>query len=173
MAHSPLVSDIMTDTIPQTTHYTIRRAAPAEADLLTGLTRRSKAYWGYDAAFMAKAYSFLVVSAHSIAEYDVFVAEDAEGIAGYYELIPSSDTAKGWLESLFIDPRAIGTGCGRLLWQHLLKAARAHGYCAIEWEADPNAEGFYTRMGAYPIGANESSVVAGRMLPVMRIELES
>jgi GNAT superfamily N-acetyltransferase len=162
----------MSKTIPQITPYTIRRATTDEAGLLTALTRRSKAYWGYDATFMAKANSFLFVSADSIAQFDVFVAEDTEGIAGYYELEPVSDTGKGWLESLFIEPRAIGTGCGKFLWQHLLTTARTRGYTVIEWEADPNAEGFYARMGAYRIGANESGVTAGRMLPVMRIELQ-
>jgi hypothetical protein len=36
-------------------NLTIRLARPGEAPVLTELSTQSKAYWGYDAAFMAAA----------------------------------------------------------------------------------------------------------------------
>lgn len=159
-------------TIP--THPTklhIRRAKCEDAHDLTRLTWDSKAYWGYDEAFMAKARLTMFVTAESISINPVYIIEDASGLLGYYELLPTEITYKGWLESLFVLPRAIGAGCGKLLWQHLSQTAIEQGYTCLEFEADPNAEGFYLRMGAYRIGQRESGIVAGRMLPLMRYDL--
>jgi hypothetical protein len=49
--------------------------------------------------------------------------------------------------------------------------ARAGGASALELDADPNAVGFYERMGARQVGETPSSVVPGRSLPRMRIDL--
>ncbi len=149
----------------------VRRAIPADAQELTHLTWDSKAHWGYDEDFMAKARPAMVVTAKSIALNQVYVVEDDSGILGYYELFPTATASKGWLESLFVLPRAIGKGCGKLLWQHLIQTAQEQGYTCIEFEADPNAEDFYHHMGAYRIGERESGIVAGRMLPLMRYDL--
>lgn len=155
----------------QHSRFTIRRALPQEADTLTKVAWRSKAYHGYSPEFMAAVMSILVVPAERIVAQSVYVAEDTQGIAGFYELLTTDDPTRGWLESLFVEPRAIGQGCGRLLWQHALDVARTTGYTWIELESDPNAENFYRKMGAYVIGANESTVTRGRMLPVMRCDL--
>ena len=49
---------------------------------------------------------------------------------------------------------------------------RAAGRGALEFESDPNAEGFYLRMGARKIGEQVSDFQAGRILPVMRFDLD-
>jgi GNAT superfamily N-acetyltransferase len=113
----------------------------------------------------------MVVTAESILVNLVYVVEDSSGILGYYELLPTATTSKGYLESLFVLPRAIGMGCGKQLWQHLIQTAAEHGYTCFEFEADPNAEGFYQHMGAYRIGERASGIVAGRLLPLMRYDL--
>ena len=38
--------------------------------------------------------------------------------------------------------------------------------------ADPNAEGFYLRMGARRVGEEDSEVVDGRRLPIMLLDLD-
>lgn len=151
--------------------FQIRRATPDEAGVLTALAIRSKASWGYTPEFMERVRSILVVPAERIATQQVFAAEDSQGIAGFYELVATENPAVGWLESLFIEPRVIGTGCGRLLWQHAVQTARESGYTSVELESDPNAASFYRKMGAYLIGSVESTAQKGRMLPIMRFDL--
>ena len=40
---------------------------------------------------------------------------------------------------------------------------------AISADADPNAEGFYLKMGAYTIGKTPSSIDPERYLPLLRV----
>lgn len=153
-----------------TTTILIRQAAPADAETLTQLAWRSKAYWGYDEAFMTVARPVLRIQPDKIREYEFFMAETAGQIAGFYSLEdPQGDTIT--LGNLFIDPDYIGGGVGRKLLHHALAKARSKGYQFMILEADPNAEAFYVKMGATRISARESNVVAGRMLPLMQFDL--
>jgi predicted N-acetyltransferase YhbS len=74
---------------------------------------------------------------------------------------------------LWVEPSAIGSGLGRTLWAHLLGQARGLGHRALLIESDPNAEGFYLRMGARRVGERASKILAGRMLPVMVVDVPS
>jgi GNAT superfamily N-acetyltransferase len=53
------------------------------------------------------------------------------------------------LEHLWVSPEHIGTGIGRALFDHAVRRAAALGATTLSIEADPNAEGFYRRMGAW------------------------
>ena len=122
----------------------VRAALPTEAETLTALAIRSKAHWGYDAQFMERAASDLQVTPAVIEEAKAFVAESGKVIVGFYVLV---------------EPSAIGTGVGAQLWTHMLEQARGLGYRAVRIHSEPNAEGFYLKMGARRIGSVESSVV--------------
>jgi hypothetical protein len=39
----------------------------------------------------------------------------------------------------------------------------------VRIQSEPNAEGFYVKMGARRIGSVESSVMKGRLLPLMEV----
>src|SRR5437773_12460220 len=149
----------------------IRRAEVHEAPLLTDLMRRSKAHWGYDAAFMLAARPYLIVSSESIESGQVYGLEIEGTIAGFHYLKPSDAPGVVLLSDLFIDPASIGRGFGRYLWDHAVVTARAAGYQSMIFEADPNAVGFYERMGAVKIGERESTVQQGRMLPTIHMDL--
>ncbi len=150
---------------------TIRRAKPEEAQLLTELCMRSKAYWGYDAAFLEGFRRELSVSPEYIANDHVFVLEDGERIVGFCGL-REQENGEILLEDLFIEPGVIGKGYGKQLWQYAVKTAKQLGFRQMVLESDPNAEPFYRAMGAKRVGEVPSSVVEGRMLPLMRISLE-
>jgi hypothetical protein len=47
----------------------------------------------------------------------------------------------------------------------------ADGASAMELDAEPNAMGFYQRMGAARVGVTASTVVPGRGIPRMRLPL--
>jgi ribosomal protein S18 acetylase RimI-like enzyme len=124
----------------------IRPARPEEAPHLTDVALRSRASW------RSPAWS-----------------------SGLYRL--AGDPPEGFLTDLWLEPDFQCRGFGRRLWEHALASAAAFGYRSLLLEADPNAEGFYAAMGAVRVGERESplaqKVERGRVLPLMRIELDA
>jgi GNAT superfamily N-acetyltransferase len=148
----------------------IRRARPAEAGVLSALALRSKAHWGYDAAFLAACRDDLTLSAEDIASSTVYVCDGVDAPSGFYRLVPQDDGVAE-LDDLFVEPAAIGQGVGRRLFQHAVATAAQLGCSELIWQSDPQAEGFYLAMGAERAGESESTVTPGRMLPFMRFRL--
>ena len=148
----------------------IRPARPEEAEGLSALVLRSKAHWGYDAAFMAQVVDALRVTPEMIRAGGIAVAADREdrplGLASV-----SVPGAEAELELLFVDPAAMGQGAGRALWRHAVAMARAGGASTLWILADPGAEPFYRAMGAETVARAPSDAIPGRTLPRMRADL--
>jgi GNAT superfamily N-acetyltransferase len=149
-----------------------RAARPQEAAALTALALRSKAYWGYDEAFMAACREELTVHEEDVVRRRAVVAEDGGGrVLGFA-------TLEGWpphgvLGMLFVDPEAIGRGVGRLLFGEVARTARRLGFTRLSIDADPNAEPFYRAMGAATVGRVLSGSIPGRTLPQMTLDLRA
>ena len=148
---------------------TIRRATPEEAAALTQIALDAKRYWGYPEHWIQHWESDLAVSSDFIREHHVYVAEDDGEIRGFYALCVSDNKAE--LEHMWVTPNSIGTGVGKELFLDAMERAAALNVDAVELSADPNAAGFYSRMGATQIGETDS-VIDGqvRKLPRMTIE---
>jgi GNAT superfamily N-acetyltransferase len=146
-----------------------RPARAHEAQQISELALRSKAHWGYSRAFLDACRDELTYTPEVCASGTIVVAERAQRILGFYRLIPTVPVSR--LESLFVDPAAIGTGLGKALLERALAAAEAEGARAVTLEADPNAEPFYARHGAVVTGASPSASIPGRTLPRMRFDL--
>ena len=52
----------------------------------------------------------------------------------------------------------MGRGIGRALFEHAVEQARRLGSHALKIESDPNAEGFYKRMGAHRVGETITAI---------------
>lgn len=63
-----------------------------------------------------------------------------------------------------------GAGLGALLFRHACEEAARLGARTLEIVSDPNAAGFYRKMGAVRRG-EAPSVPAGRVLPVLVLDL--
>ncbi|MDP9224116.1 MAG: GNAT family N-acetyltransferase, partial [Actinomycetota bacterium] len=98
----------------------------------------------------------------------VYVAENNGSAIGWGALIPKSQVC--WLEDLWVEPGWIGKGVGSLLFRHAVERATELGARSLEWEAEPNAVGFYQKMGAEYLRERELTEL-GRALPVMGIAL--
>lgn len=144
----------------------IRPARSAEAEDLTELSLRSKAVWGYDAGFLARCRSIMTVKATAIDSQPHFVAELDGRVAGFYGFEPESEGIG--LDYLFVEPDLLGRGVGRALWLHAVGTARRLGHAALIVVSDPNAEGFYLKMGCRRIGTRPSDLESGRQLPLLR-----
>lgn len=147
----------------------IRRARAAEAADLTELSLRSKALWGYDAAFLARCRIAMQVKETNVDKQPHYVAEMDGRVAGFYGFEPLPGGVG--LDYMFVDPDFVGRGVGRALLDHAVALARELGHGTLTIVSDPNAEGFYRRMGAQRIGSQASDVDPGRQLPVLQIGL--
>jgi len=149
----------------------IERASGEQADALSALAMRSKAYWGYNQVFLDACREDLTIRASEIEHELVYVMSEAGRLVGYYRVrgVPPD----GELVDLFVDPLAIGQGYGGRLLRHAAETAREHGFAALTLQSDPHAEGFYVAMGAIRIGLSVSTVLPDRLLPLMRLELTS
>ncbi|GAC1626168.1 MAG: GNAT family N-acetyltransferase [Candidatus Acidiferrum sp.] len=149
----------------------IRRAREDEATLLTELTLRSKAHWGYDAAFMADARKDLTFQASRfLPDFHVYILETEEKPIGFCSLIPI-DRETIELFDLFVEPECIGRGHGKQLWEYAVNLARTLDYKEMILTADPHAEPFYLRQGAVRTGEKPSNVRPDRMSPLMKYAL--
>jgi GNAT superfamily N-acetyltransferase len=148
----------------------VRPARPGEAAGLTALCLRSKAHWGYDAEFMRLCTLALRVSEETIAAGRVLVATGLGGrTIGTASVLPDGHEAE--LGLMFVDPVAIGTGAGRVLFEATVRLARRLGYRRMSILADPNAAPFYERMGAHFVRQAPSDAVTGRLLPFYEYDL--
>lgn len=147
----------------------IRPARADEAELLTDLSLRSKALWGYDATFLARCRAIMRVKAGNIESQPHYVAEIDGQVIGFYGFEPEAEGVG--LDYLFIENTFIGRGIGRALWDHAVTTARSLGHPGLIVVSDPNAEGFYLRMGCRRVGTRPSELENGRQLPLLRYDL--
>lgn len=146
----------------------IRAAEPSEAELLSGLAWRSKAHWGYSAAFMESCRDELTYTTEQLAVGGFWVLEDGGEVRGFYALTKISPDAME-LEAMFVEPECIGHGYGRALMDHALAEFGATGLSRLVIQADPNAATFYEHAGALRIGERASDSIDGRTLPLYEI----
>jgi GNAT superfamily N-acetyltransferase len=125
---------------------------------------------------MAACVPALTIEAERIAapgEHYV-VAEDDDGVVvGFAALrLDAADPRAAELTNLFVEPSAIGQGCGWRLWRHAMALARSLGVQRVRIEADPFAERFYLRQGAVRIGETPSDAIPGRVIPLLSFDLD-
>jgi ribosomal protein S18 acetylase RimI-like enzyme len=88
----------------------------------------------------------------AIAEGRVRVAVDASGrLLGLSVVLPVTD-GRCELDDLFVEPDSMRQGVGRLLVADIAMRANAAGASFVDVIANPNALGFYERVGFEIIG---------------------
>lgn len=148
----------------------IRRVYSEEADNLTGIALAAKAHWGYPEKWMKLWTPQLTFTPEYFEENESWAAELDDEPVAFYTLLDKNGIA--WIENLWVLPVSIGKGLGRQLFEHAVELARQRGYKILQLEADPNARGFYEKMGMHMIGERHSEVDGQpRILPVMEMEL--
>ena len=148
---------------------TVTRAVPSDHAALTDLMRQSKAHWGYSPGQMKQWEKELTVTADYIAENEVHKATQGKNMVGFYAYYGLDDTTVK-LDSLFILPEQMGQGIGRWLLHQFFDQVRQGGFTEVILYSDPNAEGFYWRLGFNVIGRQPTSI-EGRYLPIMKKQL--
>ena len=146
----------------------IRPAAVDEASVLTQIALNAKRYWGYPEHWIKHWEADLTISPDFIRDNHVYVAERDGEVRGFYALIVSGEKAE--LDHLWVTPTSIGTGIGKELFLDAMERAAALAVRDVEINSDPNAAGFYRRMGAKQVGEIDSPIDGQpRKLPRMKI----
>jgi GNAT superfamily N-acetyltransferase len=122
------------------------RAGPDDDEALTRISFAAKRHWGYPERWIARWQEALTIPPDFIHRNEVYAAVAEGEPVAFYALVGEGREIA--LEHLWVSPERIGTGVGRLLFDHALRRAAALGAETVRIEADPNAEGFYQRMGA-------------------------
>lgn len=134
----------------------IRPVRIEEADLLHALTQRSTMHWGYEPEFLDWEPEAIAVTPEFLQNALASYVLDEDGVVtGYYTLTGTVEHAH--LDKLFVDAPYIGTGRGRILWDHAIATAKSLGVQHLDFYADPNAAPFYRAMGAVWRGEEETS----------------
>jgi len=148
----------------------IRRVIPSEADMLTEIAISAKRYWNYPERWMEIWIPELTFSPEYFEVNESWAAEmDGTPIA-FYTWQDRNGIA--WIENLWVSAEYIGTGVGKQLFHHALIRSREAEYTILQLEADPNALGFYEKMGMVKVGEHQADVDGHpRKIPVLEIVL--
>ena len=148
----------------------IQPARSDQAESLTKIALASKRYWGYPERWIQIWSPTLTVSADFIENHETFVAQVGGKLAGFYAISVVHDKAS--LEHMWVLPEHMGQGIGAMLFDHALSRCKEFGVRVLEIESDPNARGFYERMGAKKAGQSVSELDGQpRILPIFEINL--
>lgn len=145
-------------------------AKPEYANKLTAIAIAAKSYWKYPSRWIELWTPQLTFNADYFRENESWVLEEDGVPIAFYTMQDKDGVA--WLENLWILPEHIGKGLGRQLFEHAMNLAHARGYKLLQLEAEPNAIGFYEKMGMRQIGEHQYELEGQpRILPLMEIKL--
>lgn len=148
----------------------IQPVQPEQADQLTQIALAAKTYWGYPRRWLEIWRPQLTFGPEYFIVHGGWAALVNDTPIGFYTLEEKNRNA--WLENLWVLPDYIGKGVGKILFLHAVELSHQRGHKVLQLEADPNAVGFYERMGMHKIGERHSEVDGqARVLPIMEIWL--
>jgi GNAT superfamily N-acetyltransferase len=148
----------------------IVRAKPEDAAALTDIAFAAKRHWGYPEKWIEAWRAALTIRPAFIASRETYAAIIEGRTVGFYAL----GRKEGRLDLLqmWVLPEAMGRGVGRALFIHGIGRMKELGIRELRIVSDPNAEGFYLRMGARRVGVRVRKVDGQhRELPVLTYEL--
>jgi GNAT superfamily N-acetyltransferase len=148
----------------------IRPALPADADALTRIAISAKRHWNYPERWMEIWTPQLTFTSEYFQANESWVAELENSPVAFYTIQEKDGST--WLENMWVLPEYIGKGIGKELFLHAVSRSRLMGHLVLKLEADPNALGFYEKMGMRKIGETSYPFEdQKRILPLMEMTL--
>ena len=142
----------------------ITKATPSDTDAMTELIIASKQHWGYPDEWIQLWMNELTITPEKLDERDFYLGKNREEIIFIYA-ISSLGGDEYELEDCWVAPSHIGQGFGHLLFDDLKSRLIVLGCSRLLIISDPNAAGFYNKMGAFKIGEKPTKI-EGRNFPV-------
>ncbi len=150
----------------------ILEARPGVAEALTRISFAAKRHWGYPESWIERWQQTLTVTPEFVRLNEVHAAMLDKEIGGFYALVGEGREIA--LEHLWVLPERMGAGVGRALFDHAVRRAASKDAEILSIESDPNAEGFYRRMGARRVGEISYPIDGQRRtLPLLIVEVRN
>ena len=146
-----------------------RMASSSDAEELTRIAFAAKRHWGYPEDWIALWADELRIGADYIEANWVILAAAGSRTLGWCAV--SAERGECWLDNCWVLPEAAASGIGRALVGRALRHAAGLSSPTLRVISDPNAEGFYLKLGFRRIGDHPSEPV-GRRLPVLEVKVE-
>jgi GNAT superfamily N-acetyltransferase len=144
-------------------------AVPEDSELLSATAIASKKTWGYADDLMRLWKPDLEVTAAYILENKVVKVFDNETFIGFFALKPIENTAVE-IDHLWLTPDSMRRNYGREIFQYIRDYLLSNGYQKAALVAEPNANGFYEKMGGKIIGKFQSRL-SGRFLDIFEYQI--
>ncbi|MEM5794893.1 MAG: GNAT family N-acetyltransferase [Bacillota bacterium] len=157
----------------------IRPALIKDSTILTAISFASKRYWNYPDCYFDSWKDELTITPSYIKDNLVYVAETKGQVIGYFSLVEVRHdfwagkvfVKKGfWLEHIFVLPEYIGKGIGTQMMEYLISICKSKDVGRVRIFSDPNAKGFYDKIGANYTGESPSSI-AGRTVSLYELDI--
>jgi len=146
----------------------IVRATLEDAEVLTEIAVKSKAYLGYENDQVESWREDLTVTPKMFDESNIYKYIVDNQIGGFY-ILERANIRTSFLNFLFVSPDYIKQGIGHQLLEHAISYCKDGGSAILNVLSDPNAASFYAKYGFEVIAQRESSI-PGRFLPEMELE---
>lgn len=157
----------------------MRDALVSDSEILTQISFASKRHWNYPDQYFDSWKDELTITPAYIKNNRVYVAEANGRIVGYFSLVEIKTdfwagkvfVSKGfWLEHIFVLPEYIGKSIGRKLIDVLKLKCSEININKVKIFSDPNAKGFYDKLGACYLGESPSSI-EGRTVSLYELDI--
>jgi len=149
----------------------IFKAEENHIDELNRIAYESEAWWGYDSEFMERFRAIYRITEEYIRKNPTFILVENGSIIGFFSFIKSENETE--LEYFYIDPRYIGKGYGKKMWDSLKEYCKETGIESFSLVTSPQAKGFYEKMGAVVTDEVESLLRKGRKIPKLEYTVGS
>ncbi len=151
-------------------HYVIKKVRPDNTTILNNIMARSLAMWGYTPQQIEKAAEVLKITEEFLDKSVCYVAKIDDLIKGFFCIAPNRSEALSEAK-FYIEPDSIRLGLGTKLWNKVIHELRTEEVRCFKFLIDPNAQGFYEKLGAIRIGEQLSDVTEGYMIPIMKYNI--
>ena len=136
---------------------------------LTNIAIAAKRFWNYPEPWIEKWRQDLTIQQKDFLRWQIYKCTSSNSIVGFCALAVHPAFLE--VEHLWIIPKYIGQGFGRRLLERSIEASLHENIQEIKVIADPNAVGFYEKLG-FTLADFVPSTPAGRELPLMLKEIK-
>ncbi|MGK4568312.1 GNAT family N-acetyltransferase [Flavobacterium sp. 3HN19-14] len=143
-------------------------ATIADAELLSETAYTSKKNWGYSDELMNLWLQDLTIKSNYITNNKVFKVFNNEIYLGFFA-IQVLENGDAEIDHLWLKPEYMRQNFGQEIFMHIMNYLSSEGYEKAKLIAEPNAIGFYQKMGGKVTGKFQSKI-PGRILDIYEFQ---
>lgn len=147
----------------------LEKAGSDDLETLNKILFESKSLWGYDREFMTEFMKCFRITEKDIDNKTSWLLKIDNKNAGFVTL----DFANPELVNFFIQPKFTGLGIGKFLWNEVIRLFSEKDIFDFKIWADPNANGFYEKMGSKVLETKLSPMGKDRMTNIYQYHINS